>query len=116
MPIYTNKADDYTMIHFGSGDLVVSTNDQDEVIITPTYKTGTPGERTDQYDGKATNNIPPGVRLVFDNEKSIQVVIDALQCCLDAYNGIVGRLSPEQRAIYDAYMENMGKMPKPLAE
>lgn len=114
MPIYKNRSDDYTMVHFGSGDLVVSTNDRDEVIITPTYKTGSIGDRTEQYDGKSTDNIPPGIRLVFNNQESIaaqslQVVIDALQKCLDVANGIVNRMDTETRAVYDAEMESMGK-------
>lgn len=78
MPIYKNNADDYTMIHFGQGDLVVSINDEDEVIITPIYKTGPLGDVSNQYNGKATNDIPPGIRIVFDAPKSIEVVMDAL--------------------------------------
>jgi hypothetical protein len=84
MPIYTNKSDNYTMVHFGSGDLVVLTNGDhhhapDEVIITPTYKTGEIGDATDQYAGKTTDNIPVGIRLCFERKESAQVVIDALQ-------------------------------------
>ena len=81
MPIYTNKADGYTMVHFGQGDLVVSTNGEqrDEVIITPSEIEGVIGADDLQFAGKPTDALPVGIRMVFDKPESAQVVIDALQ-------------------------------------
>jgi len=80
MPIYICEADKNTVIHFGHGDLIVSASaDLTEVIITPAIGApGTIGERTDEYDGATTADIPPGIRLVFDDPASALVVADAL--------------------------------------
>ena len=86
MPMNINSADKFVMLHFGFGDLVVFTNlpelkpYPDEVIIFPSPDyTGKIGEDASPlYGGKPTSELPPGIRMIFENEESVQVVIDAL--------------------------------------
>ncbi len=95
MPLYINESDNNLMVHFGTGDLLVSTNEQktdgihthrpDEVIITPCIDPGPIGEYTDQFAGKTTAEMKPGVRLCFESKESAQVVIDALQKVVDLW-------------------------------
>jgi len=79
MPIYTCDADKNRIVHFGHGDLIVSTSEcQTEVVITPSNEPGNIGDHTDQIGGMDTSKLVPGVRMVFDTPESCLVVIDAL--------------------------------------
>lgn len=90
MPIYICEADKNTVVHFGHGDVVVSTSlgvtaTASEVVITPSVRGSGPlGDRTEQFDGKSTSEIPPGVRLIFDDPLSVMVLIDALSSVAQA--------------------------------
>ena len=80
MPIYVSESDNNLIVHAGFGDLVIGCNtDIDEVIITPAEYIVVPGETTTMYDGKHTGEIPPGVRLAFEHEESLRVLIECLQ-------------------------------------
>ena len=85
MPIYKNEADSFLMVHCGHGDLVVGTAGEadkpfrDELVVYPAKVPGIVGKPIpEDMNGKPTNTLDPGLRVVFDDAASIQVWIDAL--------------------------------------
>ena len=75
------------MLHFGYGDLIVSTAHMDkelactapeEVIITPTSAGNEIGADA-PLGGKTTKDLMTGIRMCFDRRASVQVLIDALE-------------------------------------
>lgn len=81
MPIYVNEADGSKTVHFGTGDLIVGTDkgSREVICIFDEVHRGNVGDPASMYEGKSTTDIKGQiVRLVFDNESSVDVLIDCL--------------------------------------
>lgn len=81
MPIYANETDGSTVVHLGQGDLIVGRDKAgDEILfIFDEVHRGEIGADAKVYEGVSTDKIQGKiVRLVFDNEASVDVVLDCL--------------------------------------
>ena len=71
MPILTNPLDEYKMVIFGRGDIIVGNNeDNTELLLMPHTKENKVGLEWIP-DGSTTAEFKGGVKLVFTDYKSI---------------------------------------------